>query len=470
MVDAADAGELMDVDLMAFDMDGAIAAARPAPPRQTYQLGLFKPRVPRPPPMPAPDASNPSDRQRLLRLRFERFAASTSEPPPAADPADPAPLNAAQRRVAEHGADRPLSVRAGAGTGKTHTMMRRAVHLVVDQGVPPNAILMLTFSKKAATELQARLAPAFGAASPDASAAALPVAKTFHALAIFWIRQYWRVLGLGCPPVPLTRQAEQRSLMSRVLESHVMQLRLQRCRARMRSALPNDAAGWAEVLGAFERRFPDEFARARRAATEEVLLAEKPAEKKSGKRRRAGARDAAEAAAEAKAREEREAELETVRQIALCKHVDLELAAVARSSSAGGRSAPPGDPPQRPPDDLFERWLEPKKLKAHVRFYLDLVQEGRLRGHAPGEYLPEDAAIWTRYESMQRRDGLIDFDCMLTLFQQACAASARSAPLSPLPSNCSCHVARVQFRRSPLPVSPQLLETFAGHGATVKPP
>ena len=419
-VSVFDADALLDADLMAIDMDSVIAAAKPTPPpprgppRQTFQLGLFKypVRVPKPPQMPPPDASNPSDRQRLLQLQFERFGTNSSGPLVAVPAAAAAPLNEAQRLVAEHSADQPLSVRAGAGTGKTHTMMRRAMHLVTEQNIDASAVLMLTFSVKAATELKDRLAAAFGTA-PDGSAQR-PVAKTFHALAIFWIRQYWLVLGLGCPPVPLTGKAGQRALMTRAIEEEVMATRLRRCCKRMPNTLPSDAS-WDAVLDAFSRIYPEAFARAQKAAEEEVPHDEKPA----GKRKRSGGRDASEAQAEAAARAEMVVQLEQVRQISLCKYVDLEMATIGRSkqaqSSRGTGQAAMAN--AQLPDDLFEKWLEPKKLREHVRFYLDLVQRGRLNRHAPNEYLDEDAAIWERYERIQLRDGLIDFDCMLVLFK-----------------------------------------------------
>ena len=59
-----------------------------------------------------------------------------------------------------------LSVRAGAGTGKTFTMMQRALFLA-QQGVPPASILMVTFSVKAAEELKSRLDVAFSTPPPQ---------------------------------------------------------------------------------------------------------------------------------------------------------------------------------------------------------------------------------------------------------------------------------------------------------------
>src|SRR3954471_7100916 len=64
-------------------------------------------------------------------------------------------LNRAQEAAVAH-ADGPLVVVAGAGTGKTHTLVLRFAWLV-DQGVPPEQILALTFSPPAAADLRERI-------------------------------------------------------------------------------------------------------------------------------------------------------------------------------------------------------------------------------------------------------------------------------------------------------------------------
>src|SRR5215208_7987047 len=64
-------------------------------------------------------------------------------------------LNRAQEAAVTH-PDGPLVVAAGAGTGKTQTVVSRFVWLV-DQGVPAERILTLTFSAPAAAEMRERL-------------------------------------------------------------------------------------------------------------------------------------------------------------------------------------------------------------------------------------------------------------------------------------------------------------------------
>ncbi len=105
----------------------------------------------------------------------------------------------------------PLLVIAGAGTGKTATLAHRVAWLVL-QGVDPERILLLTFSRRAAREMtqraerligQARQAATAGAGPQGAPGVAagrapvrLPWAGTFHAIGARLIRSHAQRLGL----------------------------------------------------------------------------------------------------------------------------------------------------------------------------------------------------------------------------------------------------------------------------------
>src|SRR4051812_13303515 len=70
-------------------------------------------------------------------------------------------LNEQQRRAVEHGCDvldqsPPLLIIAGAGSGKTNTLAHRVAHLIV-AGADPRRIMLLTFSRRAAVEMQRRV-------------------------------------------------------------------------------------------------------------------------------------------------------------------------------------------------------------------------------------------------------------------------------------------------------------------------
>ncbi len=65
-------------------------------------------------------------------------------------------LNEAQRTAAMHG-DEPLLIIAGAGTGKTTTLVHRVAYLL-SQGAAPQRMLLLTFTRRAASEMLERVA------------------------------------------------------------------------------------------------------------------------------------------------------------------------------------------------------------------------------------------------------------------------------------------------------------------------
>jgi DNA helicase II / ATP-dependent DNA helicase PcrA len=99
-------------------------------------------------------------------------------------------LNEDQRRAATHQGG-PLLILAGAGTGKTGTLVARAAWLR-EQGIQPARILLLTFTRRAADDMLARAQP------PDARPADRMTGGTFHAVAHRVIRAHAEAFAL--PP------------------------------------------------------------------------------------------------------------------------------------------------------------------------------------------------------------------------------------------------------------------------------
>jgi DNA helicase II / ATP-dependent DNA helicase PcrA len=103
-------------------------------------------------------------------------------------------LNEQQRRAVTH-QDGPLLVLAGAGTGKTRTLVARAAWLRGSQGMPANRILLLTFTRRAASDMLARAAAGWD--GPGGGSERI-CGGTFHAIAHKIIRQHAESFSL--PP------------------------------------------------------------------------------------------------------------------------------------------------------------------------------------------------------------------------------------------------------------------------------
>ncbi|MEO9250277.1 MAG: ATP-dependent helicase [Gemmatimonadaceae bacterium] len=99
-----------------------------------------------------------------------------------------AELNPDQFAAATHG-EGPLLIVAGAGSGKTRTLVYRVAHLV-DRGVRPERILLLTFTRRAAHEMLSRAERLIGSASRNVQGG------TFHATAHRLLRRFGPAAGL----------------------------------------------------------------------------------------------------------------------------------------------------------------------------------------------------------------------------------------------------------------------------------
>jgi DNA helicase-2/ATP-dependent DNA helicase PcrA len=99
-------------------------------------------------------------------------------------------LNERQLQAVVHDGG-PLMILAGAGTGKTRTLVARVAHLIAT-GTPPERILLVTFSRRAADEMIRRV----GALTDPAVARAVD-AGTFHAVAHHLLRRHGAAVGLG---------------------------------------------------------------------------------------------------------------------------------------------------------------------------------------------------------------------------------------------------------------------------------
>jgi superfamily I DNA/RNA helicase/RecB family exonuclease len=141
------------------------------------------PTAARPAQAPAPaqaQARAPEPAYRLVRKPGADSVAAAAATPPR--------LDEAQQRVVSHQGG-PLLVLAGPGTGKTTTIVEAVTHRIEQRGIAPERILVLTFSRKAATELRDRITARLRRTIRQ------PLAMTFHSYAYALVRREFVVSG-----------------------------------------------------------------------------------------------------------------------------------------------------------------------------------------------------------------------------------------------------------------------------------
>jgi len=163
-----------------------------------------------------------------------------------------------EQSAAAAAVDGPLLIVAGPGTGKTRTLTHRLAHLVTERGVSPEQCLAVTFSRRAAAEMEERLASLI----PEASGRVL--VATFHGLGLTLLREQAVEAGLArgfriaLPEERAALAGELFGITADKAERLLQKIGKLRC---LRASNPDAAAG-----------LPPELA-VRAAAYEEALVA-----------------------------------------------------------------------------------------------------------------------------------------------------------------------------------------------------
>ena len=131
-----------------------------------------------------------------------------------------------QRAVAARG---NVLVMAGAGTGKTHTLVERCLNLLCEEKASLDEILIVTFTEAAATEMRQRLRTALEKTlNPQLSTLNQFVAEqlalfdaahigTLHSFCLKLIREHFYELGLD-PQIAMLDEGESRLLANETLD------------------------------------------------------------------------------------------------------------------------------------------------------------------------------------------------------------------------------------------------------------
>ena len=175
-----------------------------------------------------------------------------------------------RQRMAVLATDGPVSVLAGAGSGKTRVLTTHIYHLI-RTGVPVENILAVTFTNKAAREMREHLRARLGEAAP------MPLVATFHGLGRVLLEEYGSVLG-----VPRYFSIFDRSDSERVVKNALKEMDIDPKEVPPRAILAriSKAKGEGMTAADFREKHGRESFRARIASEvwpryDETLAAEK---------------------------------------------------------------------------------------------------------------------------------------------------------------------------------------------------
>ena len=162
------------------------------------------------------------------------------------------PLNPAQTEAVAHDAG-PMLVLAGAGSGKTRVLTARIARLVRERGVPPDRILAVTFTNKAAGEMRERVGRLL-----DADPRGLWVG-TFHAIGARIVRRYAQRVA-RTPGFTIYDPDDTESLIRRVMDD--ARVSTKQFPPRAIAASISDAKNTLKTPAEYRRSARDEFTQA----------------------------------------------------------------------------------------------------------------------------------------------------------------------------------------------------------------
>lgn len=120
-------------------------------------------------------------------------------------------LNPMQQQAVEV-VNGPILILAGAGSGKTRTLIHRIAYLIAEEGVKPWNILAVTFTNKAARNMQERMVDLLGAKQEY-----YPYMGTFHSICARLLRKEIEALGYK-PNFVIFDQTEQQTLVKKIMK------------------------------------------------------------------------------------------------------------------------------------------------------------------------------------------------------------------------------------------------------------
>lgn len=117
-----------------------------------------------------------------------------------------------QQQQAVQSTTGPVLILAGAGSGKTKTLVHRIAYLIVQEGIKPWNILAVTFTNKAAANMKERMAPLIAPITEH-----MPLMGTFHSICCKLLRKEIEVLGYQ-PNFVIYDSSDQQTLVKKIMK------------------------------------------------------------------------------------------------------------------------------------------------------------------------------------------------------------------------------------------------------------
>jgi len=159
-------------------------------------------------------------------------------------------LNTAQKEAVLH-INGPLLIVAGAGAGKTKTIVHRIAHLI-EEGIPASSILAVTFTNKAAGEMRDRVRNLL-----QGKAGGLPLVATFHSLGVRLLREFHEEVG-----VPRSFSIWDRDDSLRAVKAELKRLDTEEWTPRQMLGAISRERGGGKSLGEYRERASTRLERA----------------------------------------------------------------------------------------------------------------------------------------------------------------------------------------------------------------
>ena len=119
-----------------------------------------------------------------------------------------------QQKIAVESTEGPLLVFAGAGSGKTRVITNRIAYLITQKGISPESILAVTFTKKAAGEMQERVISLLK--ELNVGNESTPLIGTFHSIGALFLRHNAKYVGLS-PNFSIFDSSDSENLVKDIL-------------------------------------------------------------------------------------------------------------------------------------------------------------------------------------------------------------------------------------------------------------